>query len=162
MLLMSFSQKRGTWIHLWASETYIQLFLGDLSRADRPVWSGPGGQILVWWPNFTSSASHLSRPTDVSNSNDYYKMARFVSTTVKDRTEIIAAVSLFSECLRDGVCFLWCWSYCLGNTSHQLVVQQSWNWTYSNLAATKAGFHLCLVSFWIRHLFSLLLQLELA
>ena len=79
------------------------MFLGDLSRAGRPVWSGPGGQILVWWPNFTSSASHLSRPTDVSNSNDYYKMARFVSTTVKDRTEIIAAVSLFSECLRDGV-----------------------------------------------------------
>ena len=30
-------------------------------------------------------------------------MARFVSTTVKDGTEIIAAVSLFSECLRDGV-----------------------------------------------------------
>ena len=164
MLLMSFSQKRGTWIHLWASETYIQLFLGDLSRAGRPVWSGPGGQILVWWwPNFTSSASHLSRPTDVSNSNDYYKMARFVSTTVKDGTEIIAAVSLLMSVSEMGlVCFLWCWSYCLGNTSHQLIVQQSWNWSYSNLAATKAGFHLCLVSFWIRHLFSLLLQLELA
>ena len=49
-------------------------------------WSG--GPILQA-PHLT-----LSRPTDVSNSNDYYKMARFVSTTVKDRTEIIAAVSL--------------------------------------------------------------------
>ena len=51
--------------------------------------------------------SLLSRPADVSNYNDYYKMARFVSTTVKDGTEIIAAVSLLMSVSEMGlVCFL--------------------------------------------------------